>query len=201
MTEYIAHRINTIEELMLTPKEYGVEIDIRSYGGELILQHEPFIQGEYLSEWLKYYQHGTLILNIKEEGLEERILQCLKDFNISNFFFLDQSFPFFIKLLNKGEKRTSIRFSEFESLQTLIALELKPNWVWVDCFSKYPLTKESYEILKSLDLKICLVSPELHGRKDFEEIVKFHSFMRNEDIVLDAICTKIPEYWKELSQW
>jgi hypothetical protein len=40
--EYIAHRINTIEELKQIPKEYGVELDLRDFRDGLILQHDPF---------------------------------------------------------------------------------------------------------------------------------------------------------------
>ena len=40
--EYIAHRINTVEELKKTPKECGVELDLRDFGDRLILQHDPF---------------------------------------------------------------------------------------------------------------------------------------------------------------
>ena len=43
--EFIAHRVNTIEELRKVPKEYGVELDLRDFGERLILQHDPFIDG------------------------------------------------------------------------------------------------------------------------------------------------------------
>ena len=42
---YIAHRINEINQLKQTPSEMGVEIDIRSNGQDLILQHDPFTAG------------------------------------------------------------------------------------------------------------------------------------------------------------
>jgi len=35
--EFIAHQINTIEELKCVPKEYGIEVDLRDYGDRLIL--------------------------------------------------------------------------------------------------------------------------------------------------------------------
>ncbi|MDG0794535.1 hypothetical protein OMP38_29615 [Cohnella ginsengisoli] len=64
--EYIAHRINTVAELKMVPHEYGVELDLRDYGDRLILQHDPFTDGEDFEEYLKHYQHGTMILNIKK---------------------------------------------------------------------------------------------------------------------------------------
>ena len=51
--EFIAHRINTIEELKKVPNEYGVELDLRDYGDKLILQHDPFTDGEKFEEYLK----------------------------------------------------------------------------------------------------------------------------------------------------
>ena len=44
---FIAHRINTIEELKRIDKKYGVEMDIRDYGNDLILSHDPFKEIQY----------------------------------------------------------------------------------------------------------------------------------------------------------
>ena len=63
----IAHRRNTIAELLATDPKYGIEIDIRSQGERLIIHHDPFVEGNSFDEWIKVYQHGTLILNVKEE--------------------------------------------------------------------------------------------------------------------------------------
>ena len=38
----IKHRINSIHELKEVNPIYGVEVDIRSYGSEIIINHEPF---------------------------------------------------------------------------------------------------------------------------------------------------------------
>ena len=43
--------------------------------------------GEYFKKWIKYYKHALLIINIKEEGLEESILKILKENKINNYFF------------------------------------------------------------------------------------------------------------------
>ena len=40
--KFIAHRINTVEELKKIPTEYGVELDLRDRGERLILQHDPW---------------------------------------------------------------------------------------------------------------------------------------------------------------
>ena len=127
--EILIHRRNTIDDLKVTSKEFGIEVDIRSYKEKLILQHDPFKKGDYFEDWIKYYQHGTLILNVKEEGLENKILDLLSINNINSFFFLDQSFPFIIKTLNKGENRLALRVSEFESIETALNLKNKAQWI------------------------------------------------------------------------
>ena len=94
---FVAHRINTIEELKKIDKEYGIEIDIRDYGNKLILKHDPFINinenNEELEEFLKYYQHRFIILNIKSERIEYKVLELMRKYNITDYFFLDSPFP------------------------------------------------------------------------------------------------------------
>ena len=67
---FIKHRCNTISQLRDISKDYGLEIDLRSYKKDLILNHEPFEKGILFRDWLKFYNHKFLILNVKEEGLE-----------------------------------------------------------------------------------------------------------------------------------
>ena len=80
----ILHRVNTIEQLQSVPIEFGVEVDIRSWGEKLIIHHEPFIKGESFKEWLKSFKHKMLILNVKEEGLEGQIISLMSDNNIKD---------------------------------------------------------------------------------------------------------------------
>lgn len=196
MTHYIAHRINTVEQLKSLPTEFGVELDLRDFGNELVLEHDPFTGGEKFSEYLRHYQHGTMILNVKSERIEHRVLEILVENKITDYFFLDSSIPM-IYLLNKsGEKRSAVRFSEIESIETVMLMADKVDWVWVDCFSKLPIDRYSYKRLKEAGLKLCLVSPELQGRP--EDIANYKDYLANEGIVFDAICTKFHniELWK-----
>ena len=61
---YVSHRINTVEALMENPVEYGVELDLRDRGDRLILQHDPFSDGEDFEDYLEHYRHQLMILNI-----------------------------------------------------------------------------------------------------------------------------------------
>ena len=187
-TEFIAHRVNTIEELKQLPTEYGVELDLRGRDGRLFMQHDPFKDGEDFEEYLKYYSHGTMILNIKSERIEYRVLELIKHYHITQYFFLDSSFPMIQVLMESGEKNIALRFSEYEKLDTIFALQKKIKWVWVDCFTKLPIDSSSYKLLKEAEFKLCLVSPDLLGREN--DIPLYKSYLSERGIAFEAICTK-----------
>lgn len=192
----IQHRVNTREQLLKCPFDLGVEIDIRSYGEKLILHHEPYVEGECFENWLTAFNHGTLILNVKEEGLEERLISLVNSKGIDNFFFLDQSFPFLIKTLNYGEKRCALRISEYESIDTAMSLAGKVEWIWVDCFTRFPLTSASaYKLREEGAFKLCFVSPELQGRTKKDDVITFRKNIEALGIEGDAVCTKYPDLW------
>lgn len=192
----IFHRRNTVQELNYTSKKYGIEVDVRSWGNKLIIHHEPCVKGEYFDQWIASYKHGTLILNVKEEGLEKPLIRLMKKYEIDDYFFLDQSFPFLIKWANIGEHRCAVRVSEFESIETVLTLSGKVDWVWVDCFTRFPLNKEDAKRLKSAGFNLCLVSPELQGRDADIEIPKLAKYLIDENIQADAVCTKRPDLWE-----
>jgi hypothetical protein len=186
---FIAHRVNTIKDLLKTPVEYGVEIDLRDFGEKLILQHDPFKDGESFEEYLKNYNHGTMILNIKSEGIETRVLKLIQQHNIKSYFFLDCSFPMINFLSSKGERNIALRFSEFEGIDTISLMSKKIEWIWVDCFTKLPISFKNYKMLKDLNYKLCLVSPELQNQDLKLELYK--DYLQKEGIIFNAICTKL----------
>jgi len=194
---FISHRRNMIEELKATPAEYGVEVDIRSNNGRLIIHHDPLASGEDFEAWLQHYRHRTLILNVKEEGLEARLIELMQQHHITDYFFLDQSFPFLIKWSKLGERHCAVRISEFESIETALTLAGKIDWVWVDCFTHFPLSSADANRLQNAGFKLCLVSPELQGRPFDTEIPLLANLLHDRSICADAICTKQAELWKE----
>ena len=192
--QIIHHRRNSINLVNSTSNKYGVEVDIRSLGDDLIIQHNPYLEGEKFSEWLKYYVHKFLIINVKEDGLEERILIYLKKFKIKNFFFLDQSFPTIVRLSSNGQRNCAVRVSEFESIESALLFKNKVDWIWVDTFTKLFLTLEDYKKLKLAKFKLCLVSPELNKTNKFD-IEEIKDIIKEKSFQFDAICTKFPEKW------
>jgi hypothetical protein len=172
----------------------GVEVDIRSRGRRLTIHHDPFETGEDFERWIEHYRHGTLILNVKEEGLEDRLLAIMAERGIDRFFFLDQSFPFLIRSARRGERRSAVRVSEYESIETALSLAPMIDWAWIDCFTRFPLDGAAARRLSAAGLRLCLVSPELQGRSP-GEIATLRDLLAAEAIEADAVCTKRPDLW------
>lgn len=199
----IKHRVNTIEELKKTPLQYGVEIDIRPEGNKLILHHDPFVPGEDFEEWLKHYEHAFLILNIKSEGIERRVIQLMEKYQIQDYFLLDVTPPFLTKLAKQNIGGLSTRLSTFESVKTCLSYArsfpgLFP-WVFVDVMTKtdgktkLPLNTKTLQKLREAGCKICLVSPELLQRED--QIPAYRKKLQLKGMTIDAVITKKPELW------
>lgn len=187
----ISHRINSIKALQQVPPGYGVELDLRDQAGELILQHDPFKPGESFDEYLKSYKHSLIILNLKSEGLEERVLELVKKYQVKDYFMLDLSLPYLVKHSNQGLKDIAIRYSEYEPIELASKFIGKVDWVWLDCFNGYHLPDKDYAILRD-NFKLCMVSPELQGYP-VEDIALFKNKLGSKTI--DAVCTKRPELW------
>lgn len=200
MTKFMAHRINTVKELAQVDTQYGVELDLRDFGNKLIMRHDPFAQGDEqdFEEYLKQYKHGLMILNIKSERIEHRVLELIKKYNVKEYFFLDSSFPMIKLLSTSGEPNIAVRFSEFEGLDTVLSMAGKVKWVWVDCFTKLPIDSIIFNKLKAAGFKLCFVSPELQGQD--EKIEQYAAYLSKENILFDAICTKVYniDRWKKL---
>ena len=187
--EYIAHRINTVEELRKLPTEYGVELDLRDdLNGRIYISHNPFEAGEDFEDYCKEYHHGTMILNIKSERIEHEVLKLMEQYQIKNYFFLDSSFPMIKLLTDMGVKQVALRFSELEGLDTIRNMAGRAEWVWVDCFTKVPIEQASSQELKALGYKLCFVSPELEAQE--EKLPLYKQYIKEQGIVFDAVCTK-----------
>jgi hypothetical protein len=195
---FTAHRINTIEELNKIPKHIGIEVDLRDSGDKVIMSHDPFVGGEDFEEFMKHYNHSFIILNIKSERIEYKVLEIIKKHNVQDYFLLDSSFPMMYKLSTEGEKNIAIRYSEFESIYSVVRTERMFNWVWVDCFTKLPLNNYVFQLMKINGYKVCIVSPELQGQP--EKLETYMDFMIQNNIIPDMICGKNYNYekWKKI---
>ena len=197
--EFISHRVNTVNDLKNTPIEFGVELDLRdNIDGIIYINHDPFVLGENFEDYLRDYHHGTMILNIKSERIEYKVLDLLKKYHIEKYFFLDSSFPMIKALTDQGESNIALRYSEYEGIDTIKLMSRRAKWVWVDCFNSFPLEEDTYLKLKNMGYKLCFVSPELQGQP--ERIEEYADNIKKRNINFDAICTKIYniDTWKRL---
>ncbi len=94
-----------------------------------------------------------------------------------------------VNLSKAGAKRIAMRYSEFESKETVLNFAGLVDWIWVDCFTRLPLHRSERDLFKDAGFKLCLVSPELQGRPD--DISLYKKQLSDEEIAFDAICTKL----------
>ncbi len=189
---FIAHRVNWLDEetaAEVFSQADGIEFDVRDDG----VGHDPWTSSEGkqpLADFLRWCPPEKFyIVNIKCEGIEEQTIETLEKHGIHNFFLLDCGVPSIIRLSRKGEHRLAVRYSEYESLDTVLLLAKAVQWVWVDVFTRLPLTAETAAKLRAAGLHLCLVSPELQGQPD--KIVHYRNDLREQGVELDAVCSKL----------
>ena len=180
---------------------FGVETDIRDLNGILVISHDvPSMDDRELltvDSFLKLYNSfGTnlpLALNIKSDGLQEKLLKLIVKYEVSNYFVFDMSIPDTIGYLNKGYK-VFTRQSEYEQEPAFIDIV---DGIWLDEFITHWIKIDTIKTQINNNRKVCIVSPELHKRnylsewKNYKEMSKLIS---SEKIML---CTDLPEEAKE----
>ena len=193
--EIIVHRINKIKELKKISNNYGVEIDIRTDGSKLILNHDPFKKGDKFIDYIENYKHNTLVLNIKEAGIENEVLNIVNSFSIKSYFLLDVEMPYMYSATKKAKKNIAVRFSEYEDIAIAKKFKNKLNWIWIDTITKLPINKKNLNIIKNF--KSCLVCPERWKRKS--DIANYKKKMNNLNFFPNAVMTskKCIKYWDQ----
>lgn len=196
--EFIAHRINTVEELRKLPTEYGVELDLRdNLDGRIYIQHNPFEEGEDFEDYLKHYNHGLMIANIKSERIEEPAMSLMERYGIQKFFFLDSSFPMIKLLTDEGIGDVALRYSELEGIDTIENMAGRAKWIWVDTFTRIPIDKQTENHMHQMGYKLCFVSPELEAQP--EKVDFYIKEIKGLGLIFDAVCSKTAyiNKWKE----
>lgn len=191
--EFIIHKVNSIKKLNNIPMEYGCEIDIRTDGSKLILNHDPFLKGDNLVDYLDEYKNGTLVLNIKESGIEDFVLEEVRKRDIKSFFLLDVEFPYLFSASEKGEQNIAVRFSEKEPIENVNLFINKVTWIWIDTISKLPINFENIETLNFFNS--CIVCPSRWGRES--DIILIKNEIRDLGFSPTCIMTELKyiKYW------
>jgi len=174
---------------------FGVETDIRDYDGMLVISHDiPKKENKLirLDRFFELYKQSDcevpLALNIKSDGLTLLLKEQLTKYEIQNYFVIDMSVPDMLNYL-KCSLNCYTRQSEIEITPALYNDSIG---VWLDEFYSDWITEDL--IIKHIQNKkrVCIVSPELHGRSYAEEWKKYKSiFQRNFSIDI-TICTDYP---------
>lgn len=176
----------------------GIETDIRDNCGQLVVSHDPPLGGELeIEEMLTHYvesgNNTPLALNIKSDGLAEKVRIALEKFQIHNYYCFDMSLPDSLSYHRLGLK-TLGRVSEFEPHANLHS---RVCGVWLDGFYSEWYEPELIKLLCDRYALVCLVSPELHQRphQEFWQLVTELPVHPTAELQL---CTDYPLRFKEL---
>lgn len=199
------HRVNTIAALQALDPRFGVEVDIRNNPatGRLYLNHDLGVGDDFESyiEEVASRACPLIILNIKEAGIEQRVIEIVSRYKSKDWFLLDVEFPFIYKAAHGSVEglggRVAIRYSEAEPIEQALRLSGSFIWVWVDVNSTLPLAAESYAKLRAAGYKLALVCPERWGRP--EDIPTYIALMKERGIKVDTVMTSLPHAraWEE----
>ena len=170
----------------------GTETDVRDNNGKLVISHDVPIGIEdsfenFLLLLNKYPNSNglSIALNIKSDGLAFKIASLLKkDYSGIDLFAFDMSIPDMLSYIKLGIP-VFTRMSEIELDPVLLT---KVDGVWLDSFYTDWFSYKHIEKLQSISKRICIVSPELHGRPYVDMWMKLKE-MNTSDLLL---CTDKP---------
>ena len=175
---------------------FGTETDIRDLNGDLVISHDPTVlERDYLTVrefFMLYRSIGDglqLALNIKSDGLQEKLMELINEFNISNYFVFDMSIPDTIGYLNYNA-HVFTRQSEYEFDPALYSQAVG---VWMDEFNQSWIEEGNIHNHILNGKKVCIVSPELHKRDYKKEWSKYKAIFLSDEASEISICTDFPE--------
>lgn len=174
---------------------FGTETDVRDYQGELVISHDiadresmPF--NKFLEIYTESNCSSTLAINIKSDGLQDKLSSSLKKYNISNYFIFDSSIPDTVKSI-ENHLSCFLRYSEFEPKNSLWD---SVDGIWFDRFSNLDLDLDMIVSVLKSGKRAAIVSDELHQRdslKTWEQLSNLPEKYLNSDKLI--LCTDQPE--------
>jgi hypothetical protein len=146
---------------------FGTETDVRDFGGELVISHDiPNGEEMRFQDFLELAESSQgseklpLALNIKADGLAQKVYEELSRFPNLDAFLFDMAVPDMRAYFSIGLP-VFTRMSEVE--QDPVWIE-QSTGVWLDLFDWEWYDSNVISRILSSGKKVCLVSPELHGR-------------------------------------
>lgn len=167
---------------------FGIETDVRDFGGELVISHDmPSGNEILLTDFCQFtdIKKYTLAINIKSDGTAILLKRILSQYGITKWFAFDMSIPDTLSHISAGNP-VFTRLSDIE-LEPLLLDE--SIGVWLDAFRDDWYSKKIILNLLNKGKKVCIVSPELHGRNHLKVWEMLRPLAHNGDLIL---CTDYP---------
>ena len=170
---------------------FGTETDVRDYNGNLVISHDiadssAISLTEFLEIYCGYDKNLFLALNIKSDGLQNKLQEILAKFQVNNYFVFDMSVPDGLKYLQQ-KIHSVTRQSEYEKEPSFYE---DADGVWLDSFKSDWIENDLIRQHLKKGKKVCIVSPDLHKRNHLE-IWQRYQTLRNENNLF--LCTDFPE--------
>lgn len=173
---------------------FGTETDVRDLLGRLVVAHDP-AESTALpwSELVDLFSARGLPLavNVKADGLAQLVGEAFSGREIDWFAF-DMSGPETVRYAKAGLPF----FTRHSDLEPTPILYDAAQGVWLDAFGDHSwITPHIISEHLENGKRICLVSPELHGRDPFE----FWATLKTLGSLLDNVmlCTDIPTHARD----
>lgn len=154
---------------------FGIETDLRDHQGSVVISHDPpgtnsnsiFRFEDLLSLYRECNSNATLALNVKSDGLAEQVKALLHRYEVNRYFVFDASIPDMLMYLKLGLNFFQ-RQSELEVPLDAMAAKLIPTLpcgIWLDSFFGNWYSPQLIKDHLDSGVDVCVVSPELHGRR------------------------------------
>ncbi|RMO98186.1 hypothetical protein ALQ33_02733 [Pseudomonas syringae pv. philadelphi] len=142
---------------------FGTETDVRDVAGQLVISHDMPVGGELTLDALLGIMAGRnlpLAINVKADGMSLALRETFARHGHTNWFAFDMAVPDMRSYLQE-KVLTYTRLSDVEP---------SPAWidqaagVWLDGFDSEWFSNQVIDDLLARGKRVCVVSPELHGR-------------------------------------
>ncbi|KPB69159.1 phosphodiesterase [Pseudomonas cannabina] len=142
---------------------FGTETDVRDVAGQLVISHDMPVGGELTLDALLDIMAGRnlpLAINVKADGLALALRETFARHGHTNWFAFDMAVP----------DMRSYLLEKVLTYTRLSDVEPSPAWidqaagVWLDGFDSEWFSNQVIDDLLARGKRVCVVSPELHGR-------------------------------------
>jgi len=172
---------------------FGTETDVRDFDQKLVISHdiatgEEMRFRDFLELAASYsgIENLPLALNIKADGLAQEVFEELSHFPELDFFVFDMAVPDMRAYFAIGLP-VFTRMSEVEQNPVWIDQSIG---VWLDLFDSEWFDSNYLSRILSSGKRVCLVSPELHGRPHLHFWASIFELRHHPQLM---ICTDFPE--------